>query len=278
MDEPLNDDAKHSGIDYNQLNNQEGTVVSEDGDHEYDEDMQPWINNESQFNFYCQSSISYSLFCLGNIEFGNSVYHGKNNDVLTIKRRDLVKTRPKSIQTFAISSIVLGFALIFFTDVVGGKTSGFGIFIMILGFLLLLVHQNSYVFTTQDINLNDICFVERQVNQTFKFLCFDFGTVNACNLCVYNSVNYSTVKIGIRYWWNNISGRLGSNKLKTVEVCLKCQDAYHLKDYLENYVRNNRNNRSNNNNNNVGAFSELMANGGQQGDGVLSNVTNGMIC
>ena len=127
---PLVDDNNHSSVPYNDMSNSNYLVDNTSGvgsAGSYDEDMEPWLEDVSLYNFYCHSIYKQSLFCLGNLQWDYSIYHLKNSNYLTFKKRDFLKTRPKTLQNFAIGFIIFGIFLIFITDLAAQTFNGFGL-------------------------------------------------------------------------------------------------------------------------------------------------------
>ena len=236
----------------------------------YDEDMEPWILDDSGYHFRAHSNIKQNLCCLGTLQYGYSVYHCKNSDFITFKKRDEVKTRPNSVRNWAFGLLLCGILSI----VAGGV--GFGVFFLLIGMSLFLIYQNSFVYAIEEIRISDICYVERQLNEGLKCLCLDFGSLTCCSeySAYVRSIKYSLVNIGVKHSFRiNISDKLGNNSVKKISVWLTHEDAYKLHRYLENLVRNSKNNMT--------KSEELTVADGYDSHnaagGMISGVTGGML-
>ena len=74
----------------------------------FDEDMEPWLHiKEGLYPFHAHCNIRQKLFCLGELQWGYSIYHTKNSPCLTFKKRDMAKTRPRLIQKWFLMLAVL---------------------------------------------------------------------------------------------------------------------------------------------------------------------------
>lgn len=217
----------------------------------YDENMQPWYSNPSNYFF-----TAYTLFdlnvaskpqgcCASNVSnvaaeaaWSVSVYHKKESEMLIIKKRTsiglLAQSKKNPMLGGGIVLIIIGILFLLMSAVSSDLVIIAVIFIL-LGICLLFCNNKQqgtadvFDLTTQAISINSIQYIDRRLavfTQSTNPCCqFEFCRPNGDDLRLKLS------KITIGFSSHTVSGSLGTVS-NSITLELFTQQAYELQQYL----------------------------------------------